>query len=120
MPGVTVDGNDVLAVYRETLKAVKRARTGKGPTLIDSITCRWEGHYVGDPMVYRKEGELEAWKAKDPIMKLESELIQSGILDQDSKKALLAAIDHQILEAEQYAEGSPFPAPEEALQYVYC
>jgi acetoin:2,6-dichlorophenolindophenol oxidoreductase subunit alpha len=119
MPGVQVDGNDVIAVYTATAKAAKRAREGKGPTLIDSITCRWEGHYVGDPMVYRKEGELEEWKKKDPILNLENDLFEAGILNEKAKKAIVAEIDRQIAGAEQHAESSPFPAPEEALEYVY-
>jgi acetoin:2,6-dichlorophenolindophenol oxidoreductase subunit alpha len=120
MPGVTVDGNDVLEVYEAVSEAAKRAREGKGPTLIDAITCRWEGHYVGDPMVYRKEGELDAWKKKDPILKLEKTLIKSGILTEKEKDKMIKEIDKTIADAEQYAEASPFPKPEEALEHVYC
>jgi len=120
MPGITVDGNDVMAVYTETVKAVERAREGKGPTLIDSITCRWEGHYVGDPMVYRKEGELEKWKKKDPIFNFEKQLMKSGILDEKRKNEMIAEIDRKIADAEQFSENSPYPEPEEALEYVYC
>jgi TPP-dependent pyruvate/acetoin dehydrogenase alpha subunit len=120
MPGVTVDGNNVLEVYEKTAAAVKRAREGKGPTLIDSITCRWEGHYVGDPMVYRPEGELEEWKAKDPIANFEETLISQGVLKEAEKKKILKRIDDAIAEAEEFAENSPYPEPQEALEHVYC
>jgi len=121
MPGVTIDGNDVLEVYKTTSKAVKRARDGNGPTLIDSITCRWDGHYVGDPMVYRKEGDLEEWKKKDPILKLEKSLFkQDGILNKDGKQKMIEKIDQTIADAEEFAENSLYPEPEEALENVYC
>ena len=120
MAGITIDGNDVLEVYKTTMTAASRAREGKGPTIIDSITCRWEGHYVGDPMVYRSEGELERWKKKDPIMKLEKLLFKEGVLTQNAKKKLDREIDQIISDAEQYAENSPYPKPKEALENVYC
>lgn len=120
MPGVTVDGNDVIEVYQATSAAVKRARDGKGPTLIDSITCRLEGHYVGDPMVYRIEGDLEEWKKKDPIIKLEKSLIKDGILNNEQKANILKKIEKTIAEAEAFAENSPYPEPEDASKYVYC
>jgi acetoin:2,6-dichlorophenolindophenol oxidoreductase subunit alpha len=120
MPGETVDGNDVLAVYDAASRAVERARQGKGPSLIDAITCRWEGHYVGDPMAYRPEGDLEKWKKKDPIPRLEKKMMKEGTLDEATKAAIIAAIDKSIEEAIAFAEASPFPAPEEALELVYC
>ena len=120
MPGFTVDGNDVLEVYRVTSEAVKMAREGGGPTLIDSITCRWEGHYVGDPQAYRKEGDLQEWMKKDPITRIETRLFKDGLLDEAGKQAIINKVDRIIAEAEQFAEASPYPAPEEALELVYC
>jgi TPP-dependent pyruvate/acetoin dehydrogenase alpha subunit len=120
MPGVTVDGNDVLAVYRATHAAAARARAGKGPTLIDAVTCRWDGHYVGDPMVYRAEGELENWQKKDPIRRLEKALVKAGTLNTALKASMLAEIDAEIEEAVAFAESSPYPRAEEALELVYC
>ena len=119
MPGVTVDGNNVLEVYQAVSKAAKRARQGKGPTLIDSITCRWEGHYVGDPMVYRPEGDLKKWMKKDPIARLETVLVEEGLMDDKKKESIISKIDAAISNAEEFAEASPFPKPEEALEYVY-
>jgi acetoin:2,6-dichlorophenolindophenol oxidoreductase subunit alpha len=119
MPGVTVDGNDVIAVYEAVSEAVDRARAGNGPTLVDSITCRWEGHYVGDPMVYRIEGDREEWKAKCPIDRLEKQLFESGELDEAGKQEIIASIDKRIADAEVFAEESPYPAVEEAQECVY-
>jgi TPP-dependent pyruvate/acetoin dehydrogenase alpha subunit len=119
MPGVTVDGNDVLEVYKVTSEAVKRARNGEGPTLIDSVTCRWEGHYVGDPMVYRKEGDLDKWKKRDPILLLEKKLFKEGILDKKGKAKIIKNIEETVAASEEFAEISPYPRPEEALECVY-
>ena len=120
MPGVKVDGNDVLEVFRVTSEAVKRAREGGGPTLIDSITCRWHGHYEGDPQAYRKEGDLEEWMKKDPILRLEKKLFETGVLNQEGKKEILKSIEETMASAEAFAESSPYPQPEEALELVYC
>jgi TPP-dependent pyruvate/acetoin dehydrogenase alpha subunit len=120
MPGVTVDGNDVLEVFRVTNEAVKRAREGGGPTLIDAITCRWHGHYEGDPQVYRKEGDLEEWMKKDPILRLGKKLFEIGVLNKEGKKEILDRIEETIMSAEAFAESSPYPQPEDALKHVYC
>jgi len=120
MPGFKVDGNDVLEVYRVTSEAVQRARKGGGPTLIDSITCRWDGHYVGDPQAYRKEGDLVEWMKKDPITRLEKKLMDKGLLNEAAKQAMIARVDQTIAEAEAFAEASPYPAPEEANELVLC
>jgi pyruvate dehydrogenase E1 component alpha subunit len=120
MPGVKVDGNDVLEVFRVTSDAVRRAREGGGPTLIDSITCRWHGHYEGDPQAYRKEGDLEEWMKKDPILRLEKKLFETEVLNQEGKKEILKSIEETMASAEAFAESSPYPEPEEALKYVYC
>lgn len=120
MPGFKVDGNDVLEVYKVTSEAVARARKGEGPTLIDSITCRWEGHYVGDPQAYRKEGDLEEWMKKCPIARLEKKLMKEKLLDEAGKEAVEKRVDQIIAEAIEFAEASLYPAPEEALELVYC
>ena len=119
MPGVTVDGNDVLEVLRVTSEAAERAREGKGPTLIESVTCRLHGHYEGDPQVYRVPGDIEEWKQRDPIALFEAKLLKEGILDATSKAAVLEEVDRTIASAVEFAEKSPFPAPEEALELVY-
>lgn len=120
MPGVTVDGNDVLEVLRFASEAVDRARAGKGPTLIDSVTCRLHGHYEGDPQAYRIPGDIDEWRKKDPIALFEAKLVKKGILDEKAKTVILAEVDRTIEEAVEFAEMSPFPAPEEALDLVYA
>lgn len=120
MPGVAVDGNDVLEVYRVTGEAVKRAREGKGPTLIDSITCRLHGHYEGDPQAYRIPGDIEEWRRKDPIDRLEIRLVEEGILTEETQSKIFGEIDRTVEDAVAYAERSPYPDPEEALQLVYA
>jgi pyruvate dehydrogenase E1 component alpha subunit len=120
MPGVTVDGNDVIKVYEATSKAVERARKGEGPTLIDSITYRWDGHYVGDPAVARPEGELEEWMKKCPIKKLEKKLRKDGALDEAKIKKIQKKIDDEIEEAVEFGKQSPYPPLEDLYKNVYA
>ena len=115
IPGITIDGNDVFAVYEETRKAVERARSGQGPTLIECLTYRWQGHHVGDPAVYRPEEEVAVWRAKDPIARL-------GALKLLSRKEvddIRAAVDAEIAEACAFAEDSPYPDISEAYTDVF-
>jgi pyruvate dehydrogenase E1 component alpha subunit len=79
IPGVVVDGNDVLAVREAVMAAVDRARAGEGPSLIEAQTYRLKGHWAGDPAAYRPPGELEAWQARDPLPRFERELAEAGI-----------------------------------------
>jgi TPP-dependent pyruvate/acetoin dehydrogenase alpha subunit len=81
MPGVAVDGNDVLAVHAAATEAVERARRGAGPTLLECETYRWSGHYVGDPERYRERDEVAEWKQRDPIERLRKHL--AGEVDED-------------------------------------
>ena len=119
MPGVTVDGNDVLAVYEATRAAVERARAGLGPTLIEAKTYRQRGHYEGDPMVYRSKAEMDEWKRRDPVVGLRGRLLaEAGI-----PEAEIAAIEQDVQaildEAVAFAVASPKPAAETALAGVY-
>jgi pyruvate dehydrogenase E1 component alpha subunit len=119
MPGVTVDGNDVLAVYEATMAAADRGRSGGGPTLIEGKTYRQRGHYEGDPMVYRTKAELEAWKGRDPVVAFRARLLaEAGITElaiASIEKDVQAALD----EAVAYAAASPKPEPDMALAGVY-
>lgn len=118
MPGVTVDGNDVLAVYEATHQAVARARSGDGPTFIEGVTYRYRGHYEGDPQVYRSRQEVEAWQARDPIPRFRQALIARGIEEGD-----LEAIEGQVMmlvdEAVAFARSAPPASVEDALGGVY-
>ena len=120
--GMTVDGNDVIAVYDAADKAVKHARAGDGPTILECVTCRLEGHWVGDESLealYRKPEELEDWKKKDPIERFKKDLIRQGILTDVSIKQIDQAIQREIDEAIQFAEKSPLPQPEDAFKDVF-
>ncbi len=119
MPGVTVDGNDVIAVYRATTEAVRRAREGGGPTLVDAVTCRLHGHYEGDPQAYRTAQELERARSDDPISRFERQLFADGILDDDRKRRILDEIDREVEAAVRFAESSDVPDPSEASDFVY-
>ncbi|MCW3987863.1 MAG: dehydrogenase E1 component subunit alpha/beta, partial [Candidatus Bathyarchaeota archaeon] len=119
IPGITVDGNDVLAVVGAVSEAVDRARVGKGPSLIECKTYRWRGHYEGDPLIYRTQEELEKWKRRDPIQRFKKVLIDRHFLSQDEDEAIKKKIDEEIEEAVRFAEQSPYPEPKEALQDVF-
>lgn len=119
MPGVTVDGNDVFAVYEAVGEAVARARKGQGPTLVECKTYRWRGHFEGDPTVYRPEGELENWIKKDPIPRVEKYMLENKVMTDEEIAAENTYVDGLIEEAEKFADGSSMPSLESALQDVY-
>jgi TPP-dependent pyruvate/acetoin dehydrogenase alpha subunit len=119
MPGVTVDGNDVLAVYETTREYAERARRGEGPALIECKTYRWEGHYHGEPQVYRTKDEVEEWKAKCPIKRFETQLLANGI-QADELESIRAAAEMEMRDAVKYAEASPDPEPETVMDYIYA
>lgn len=120
IPGVVVDGNDVDSVYPELEKALKRARSGEGPTLIESKTYRIRGHYEGDPLRYRPKEELEEWKNRDPVIIMRSKLVEKQYLTGEEIEALEKDIEKEVEEAIDYALNSPFPAKEDILADVYA
>ena len=119
MPGVTVDGNDVLAVYEATLAAVERARTGGGPTLIEGKTYRQRGHYEGDPMTYRSKEEMDEWKGRDPVVAFRARLVTEAGIPAAEVVAVEQTVQAALDEAVAFAAASPKPAPETALAGVY-
>lgn len=119
IPGVVVDGNDVIAVYEAANEAVKRARAGEGPTLIECKTYRYRGHFEGDPTVYRPKEEVEEWLKKDPIPRFEAKLLQMGVLTAEQASQIDQTIRAQIEAAVQFAETSPYPAAAELFDDVY-
>ncbi len=118
-PGITVDGNDVVAVCRASREAIRRARAGEGPTLIECKTYRWYGHSEIDPAKYRSPEEVEYWKAKDPIPAMERYLAQRNLWTEEWKKRLQDEVNREIEAAVEFAENSPYPEPEECLDHVY-
>lgn len=119
IPGETVDGMDVLAVYRAVRAAVERARRGEGPTLIEALTYRYRGHSKSDRQVYRTKDEVQAWMARDPIARFRSWLIARGWLSEAEATELEARARQAIEEALQAAEGDPEPAVAQLTEDVY-
>lgn len=119
MPGITVDGNDAVAVYRVASEAIHRARTGGGPTLIECKTYRWYGHSEIDPAKYRDPAEVEYWKSRDPIPFMENYLQKYKLWSDDFKKGILDEFGKELDAAIDFAEKAPYPEPEEALDHVY-
>lgn len=120
IPGVIVDGQDVQAVYDVMGTAVERARAGDGPTLIEAKTYRYRGHSRTDPAKYRPEGELERWRARDPIELLGKVLAADGLLSQDQQEELKNEVRSQIDTAATRAADRPFPTAEEMHSYVFA
>ncbi|MBY6806128.1 pyruvate dehydrogenase (acetyl-transferring) E1 component subunit alpha [Clostridium botulinum] len=119
VPGIVVDGNDVFAVYEAAKEAIKRAREGKGPTLIECKTYRHRGHFEGDPCVYKPTEEQEQWLAKDPIPRFEKYLVENEILTEEKLKEVQNKVESQIDEAVDFANNSPYPELESVLEDVY-
>ncbi len=120
MPGVSVDGQDVLKVYDAVSEAVKRARDGKGPSLIEAKTYRFHGHHIGDPETYRTREEVEEWMEKrDPVKLFKSRLLKEFKADNKEIDAIEKKILKEIEDAVQFAAESPMPDPAVLTQNVY-
>jgi pyruvate dehydrogenase E1 component alpha subunit len=119
--GVTVDGNDPVAVKEAMHDAVERVKSGNGQTLIECITWRHYGHYIGDPAVYKDPKDQELWLSaeKDPISRFEKRLRDDGIATLDEIMAIKEKIHGKILDAVRFAEESPDPTPESMFDHVY-
>ena len=118
IPGVTVDGNDVLEVYNAAKEAVFRARNGEGPTLIECKTYRHKGHSRFDPAKYRPQSEIDAWLSRDPLLLFKKKLLEKGIPEEFFQK-IENQVTTEIEEAVTFARESPSPAPEEALDDIW-
>jgi len=120
IPDVTVDGNDVIAVYEAVGEAIARARRGEGPTLVECKTYRWHGHFEGDTQTYKPEEEIEDWKKRDPIPMFRKRLVEMELLSEQDADKIDQEINEEIEEAVKFAQESPFPDPEEALEDVFA
>jgi TPP-dependent pyruvate/acetoin dehydrogenase alpha subunit len=120
IPGVTVDGNDVLAVYEVVNEAVNKAREGEGPTIIECKTYRWHGHYEGDPQVYKSKEEVEEWLKKDPVLRFQKQLAEIGVLTETEADRIKRQMADEMNRAVKFAQESSFPDPEDALEGVYA
>ncbi len=116
MPGVTVDGNDVIAVYKAVQKAANRARKGDGPTLIEAVTYRYKGHSKSDRQFYRTREEVKKWMEKDPITRFRKLL---NVSDDEFKKIEKRA-NEEIRKAVEFAEESPEPDVASIMEGIYA
>ena len=120
MPGVTVDGTDVLAVHDATSEAVARARAGDGPSLIEGVTMRMHGHAEHDPADYVPREMLEEWQKRDPVALFENVLLEHGIIDEETAGKTRAAARQKAIEARKKALADPLPDPATVEQGVYA
>lgn len=120
IPGVIVDGNDVLVVYEAARKAVERARAGKGPTLIECKTYRHKGHSRVDSGKYRPKEEVEEWLGKDPVKRFRQAMLGNGILTQTELEHVEKEVADEVADAVKFALDSPYPEGKEALENVYA
>ena len=120
IPGVTVDGNDPVAVAEVASKAIESARAGKGPTFIVGNTYRYYGHHMGDPGTsYRTKEEVAKWRKQDPIERFRAQLLQGEILTESEVEEIHTATRQELDEAVRFATESPEPGIEEALEDIY-
>lgn len=119
VPSEVVDGNDIEAVVESVERAAERARKGEGPTLIEFMTYRWQGHFAGDPAAYRSDEEVTYWKDRCPLKKTREDLLSKKVskkkIEELEKKA-----EEEIADALKFSLESPVPAPEDALKHVYA
>jgi len=120
IPGVSVDGNDVLVVCQTIKAAVEHVRSGKGPVLVENVTYRWRGHSKSDRNLYRTHEEMESWKELCPIKRFKEKLVEAGVMDGEEAEAIdqeaKATIDHAAEEALAFPE----PSPENLEDEVYA
>ncbi|MFT5011376.1 MAG: TPP-dependent pyruvate/acetoin dehydrogenase alpha subunit [Patiriisocius sp.] len=121
MPGVIVDGMDVIAVHEAAGEAIERARKGKGPTLLECKTYRFYDHVGvrGMGLTYRTDEELQAWKKRDAISNFEDQLVKMKVTTKKKLENVLAKVNTEIKAGIQFAEDSPYPSPEDLLEDVY-
>ena len=122
MPGIAVDGNDVLAVHAATVEAVARARRGEGPSLLECQTYRWHFHAMraAPPPETRPAEEIARWKAGDPIARLAQHMLERGLLSADELGALRERVLADLGEAIAFADASPFPDPKDLLADMFA
>jgi pyruvate dehydrogenase E1 component alpha subunit len=120
MPGVRIDGQDVLEVYRVAHEAVERARSGGGPTLIESVSLRWRGHAGHDPAKYVPRGLLDEYmENKDPVKRFQELLLSHGVLDGGGVEGIDERVKREFDEGYAYAQASPFPVADDVTRGLW-
>lgn len=123
IPGETVDGMDIIAVYEGAKKYIERARSGQGPAILECLTYRYEDHSkstAAQKLTYRSDEEIEEWKAKDPIKTWPQRLIDEDICTQEEIDKIDEEVENLIEESIEFAKQSPFPDVEDAFKYMYA
>lgn len=121
IPGVVIDGNDIIEVINATYEATERARLGEGPTLIEAKTYRWKGHSKSDAKKYRTRDEEKDWRDnRDPIKRFKEDLVEAGIATEDELETLKKAAKQEMDDAVEFAQNSPMPSLDELLTDVYA
>jgi pyruvate dehydrogenase E1 component alpha subunit len=121
MPGVIVDGMDVIAVHEAALEAVERARNGGGPSLIEAKTYRFYNHHGVQNLglKYRSDDEVARWKERDPIFTLEDRMVENKVATRERFEEIWTELRNDIDNAIKFAEESPVPSPDQVLVDVY-
>ena len=119
IPGISIDGNDVVTVYETAKEIIKRAREGGGPSLLEVKTYRIKGHFVGDPELYRDKKEVEEFWLNEPIKEFEKKLVELKMLNEIEKKKIWEDSEKEIKEAVKFAKESPMPSGEDALTDLF-
>jgi pyruvate dehydrogenase E1 component alpha subunit len=120
MAGEEVDGMDVLAVRAAAQRAVERARAGEGPTLLECLTYRFRGHSLADPDELRAQAEKEFWAQRDPIKRLASHLVETGLSSAEELKSIDQEIDAVVADCVEFALAAPEPKGEELTRYIWA
>ena len=120
IPGVTVDGNDVAAVHDVVRAAAERARSGGGPTLVETLTYRWKGHSKSDKNLYRTKEEIADWRSRDPILAFEARIKEAGLATTDEIQHLRTEVMDQLRAAVQAANAAPDADPSDLLDAVFA
>jgi TPP-dependent pyruvate/acetoin dehydrogenase alpha subunit len=120
IPGFSIDGMDVAAVYDSAVKAAERARSGNGPTLLEYMTFRYAGHSRGDPGGYRTVEELQRWRERDPVRKCRELLAQHFKVEEAEMVRIENKCQEEVEDAVEFARTSPEPARETCTEHVYA
>ncbi len=119
VPGMRCDGMDVLDTYTVVCEAVRRVREERNPLLVEAITYRFRGHSMADPEQYRSKEEVATWRERDPIPAFAARLIEEGVIDESDREGIDADALARVDAAVEFADASPFPAPESLYDDVY-
>src|SRR6266851_3565944 len=121
VPARLVDGNDILAVYAVMQQAIENARAGHGPMLVETLTYRIGAHTTADdPTRYRDAAEVEAWRAKDPIVRFQRFLVKRGLLDEEQDRRMVEEVEEEVNEAVRIAEAMDPPAPDGFFDWMFA